>query len=410
MLGFRIRPRGAAWLALFLSTLVIHAGCDEFLEGPLGSSIVRGLGGLLGTSEDSNSCGTDQLAALIPDCPADLVCFTAACDSHNQCYADCDHPKVICDARFFEEMLQICTRSFSEGDPRLARCQRLSFSYWRAVDQFGQDAFDSTCPFREVLPVQLGACCLSEFPVGCTDRITRQKCNDGHGVFFSGLDCANIVSTFDGCPTPPNDTCDDAEVHCSNQAPDADLGRCDESENSQAGGGVCSVSAQDCPNEMPCRPYEADAFRCRIATDTRLATTDGDGGLESCGVSHQADVWYHYVAPCSGTLTIQMCGEPNYDAVMAVYGNKTPDGDCICPSSGSDNFLDCDDDSCGLLGTVSAITIQDTVVGACYTIAVGGWSPDDTEEKADRGVSELSIGMFCDPRMDTSGADDVAGG
>lgn len=406
----RIRPRGAAFVAFFLSALLIQTACQDFLGSPLGSSIVTGLGGLLGTDQDSNSCGTDQLAALIPDCPANLVCFTSACDLHNQCYAACEVAKVVCDVRFFEEMLLICTRSFSEGDPRLARCQRLSFTYWRAVDQFGQEAFDTTCPFREAVPPPLGACCLSDPSVGCTDAIIRQRCNDGQGVFFSGLNCNDIINTFDGCPLPPNDSCDDAEISCPTQTPDTDLGRCGEDDDFEPGGGPCSVSAQDCPDELLCLPHEADVYRCRVTTDTRLATTDADGGLESCGVSHQADVWHQYIAPCSGTLTIRMCDEPNYDSVMAIYGTETPDGACACPSSEGDDFLACDDDSCGFLGTVSAITIQDAVGGACYTIAVGGWSPDDTEETASRGVSELSFGMFCDPPGNTSTPDDVAGG
>ena len=226
-------------------------------------------------------------------------------------------------------------------------------------------------------------------------------------MFFSGLDCDDIMNTFDGCPLPPNDSCDNAEIHCSDRAPDVDLGSCEEGDDFESGGGVCSVSAQDCPNEELCLPPEADAYRCQVATDTRLATSDADGEFEGCFVSpaHPADVWYHYVAPCSGRLTIQMCGAPSYDAVIGVYGTEAPDGECVCPSSECDEFLDSDDDSCGFVGTVSALTIQEAVGGACYTIAVGGWSPDDTAEAVDRGVSELSIGMFCDPPEATSGAE-----
>jgi len=105
-------------------------------------------------------------------------------------------------------------------------------------------------------------------------------------------------------------------------------------------------------------------------------------------------VWYEYIAPCDGTLTIRMCDAITYDAMLAVYSTNTPDATCTCPTDDS-LLLECNDDFCGSSSTVSGVTIEGVTTGACYTIRVGGWSGNGTETNTSRGISEIDIGVIC---------------
>lgn len=81
----------------------------------------------------------------------------------------------------------------------------------------------------------------------------------------------------------------------------------------------------------------------------------------SCG-TWGADVWYSYVASCTGTATIGFCppGSSTIDTVLAAYS-----GTC-----GALVLLACNDDSCGL---ASQVTVPVTA-GQTYIIRVGGYA------------------------------------
>jgi hypothetical protein len=230
------------------------------------------------------------------------------------------------------------------------------------------------------------------------------------GVFFSGMSCEEVEERFGGCPTPPNDLCEDRERVCVGQQPDADLGRCVMERDLELPESTCSVSVQDCFPDEVCLPLDDLAYFCDVETDNRLATTDGPGAggdcAESGAESFQADVWYEYVAPCSGTLKIQMCNRTFYDAMLAVYGTNEPGSPCVCPTD-NDTLVACNDDACSPAGgAASALTVEDVVEGACYTIRVGGWSSDGAEEGAARGEGALEITAICSE--ETSDAPDPA--
>ena len=138
----------------------------------------------------------------------------------------------------------------------------------------------------------------------------------------------------------------------------------------------------------------------------RLATTDGPAVEAECVGGEpnrfQADVWYAYMPPCSGTLSVSMCAGTLYDSVLAVYGPSTPadasaaDAACTCPADGT-LPLACNDDGCGVVQSPSVVTTGRVVEGACYLLRVGGWSSDSGEAGAARGESRLEVGMLCDP-------------
>ncbi|MEM7168441.1 MAG: hypothetical protein AAF581_23560 [Planctomycetota bacterium] len=98
------------------------------------------------------------------------------------------------------------------------------------------------------------------------------------------------------------------------------------------------------------------------------ATTDGlafpVGGACPFTQIHQ-DVWYCYVAPCDGIVTISTQGSA-LDTRLAVYGV------CACLPSAAD-LITCDDDFHGFPPGESQVSFT-AVAGQCYTIQAGTFS------------------------------------
>lgn len=363
--------------------------CGALDPSPLPSLFEQSVNDPFGPASINRACGPIAVAPIIPDCPLDLVCFTPACELHNACYGRCDATKAGCDSAFLEDLMTICTRRFlfDGGDRRT--CQTLAVTYWLAVATLGKGAFESTqeeaCFDTEFPPSTAGVCCRPD--ESCDDSGSQGDCDGSEDTFFPGAECEGFE-----CDAPVNDDCDDAPTICQNIDPNDD-GQC-LGDHQQS----CSVEEQNCPDLTECAAEPAGEVSCIVETDNRLATTDGTKAEGSClqsgEDSFQADVWFDYVAPCSGRLTIRMCGQPNYDAMLAVYGTHDPNGVCACPDDNG-SLLECDDDFCAG-GSVSAVFVDGVVENACYKIRVGGWSSEGTADNARQGQSELDIVMRCD--------------
>ena len=97
----------------------------------------------------------------------------------------------------------------------------------------------------------------------------------------------------------------------------------------------------------------------------------------SCGVGGggpTADLWYSYVAPASGPLTVSLCNGTSFDSVLEIY-----DGTGGCGALVS---VACNDDFCGG-GGPSSISGAAVTAGTTYLIRVGGW-----------GNASYSVGGF----------------
>ena len=396
--------------AYALASCAGNSGCAVLIAalflaaGGCGNLADRLLGAAQQVTEDARArraCGTaDGIGRLVPDCPLPSLCFTAACQAHDRCYAFCEVERSECDRRFRNDMVAICFQEFPRDLTGLQRCLGLALTYWAAVVELGDSFFpcDVDPPTVDDPRDGPGACCqVFEGPF-CESVDYATDCPSG-GVFVPSLDCEQVEATFAGCPAPVNDDCANATRVCENEpvAVDPDLGTCTPSSGVD-GDRVCSISRQDCPGRSACLIDNRDAMRCTVLGDTRLAQTDGppaDGAcLDSGADRFRADVWYEYEAPCSGSLTVQLCEGTSYDAMAAVYGSNEPNGACLCPDDVQAS-LACDDDSCSGPGGPPVITYSSAVAGACYLIRVGGWSSDGTDAGASRGLSQLQIGMVC---------------
>ncbi len=115
--------------------------------------------------------------------------------------------------------------------------------------------------------------------------------------------------------------------------------------------------------------------------DTSTATTDGVAHA-SCQFDGQCynDIWMKWLAPCTGTLEITLCGS-GYDTDLVVYEGAD------CPFDDAD-LVGCNDDGCPGSGSPSWRSQLSVAVeqGTTYTIRIGGWG----ESSAGEGVLSLS--------------------
>ncbi len=93
------------------------------------------------------------------------------------------------------------------------------------------------------------------------------------------------------------------------------------------------------------------------------ATTDGGDDPLMCDqlTYIKSDIWFDYIAPCSGDLTVSLCGS-EYDTNLAVYH-----GCDYCPPRGDP--VACNEDYCGTKSQVTFPAVEDH----CYKIRIGGW-------------------------------------
>jgi hypothetical protein len=120
-----------------------------------------------------------------------------------------------------------------------------------------------------------------------------------------------------------------------------------------------------------------------------------------CGdVQVNNDIWFLYVAPVTGTVTVDTCASasPTYDTKIAVYAGS-------CPFGLPDSAIACNDDAgagCGVSGLLSRTSFA-SVAGGHYLIRVGGYS-------SSRGTGTLTIMSVpappCDPDVNCDGSAD----
>ena len=110
--------------------------------------------------------------------------------------------------------------------------------------------------------------------------------------------------------------------------------------------------------------------------DTIDGTTDGitlDGFCDLGAFGDEQiynDVWFTYVATCTGDLTVSTCNAVDFDSRLAVYDA----GPCpIDPAL----VLGCNDDAAGCADFTSELTVP-VVKDQSYVIRVGGFSADDS--------------------------------
>lgn len=213
-------------------------------------------------------------------------------------------------------------------------------------------------------------------------------------------DLAFLLGAWGPCPDPctpgdPDDTCDE----------DFD--------------GDCAVGAADLATLLgawgPCPgPPANDVCEGAIEIfegDTDFDTTDATTGSPtthdcSNAILPRFDLWYDYVATCTGLLKVCTCGFPiTWDTVLAIYD------DVQCPVT-EDRQLHCNDDGVPCFPDWTSRVAVIVVEGQSYKIRVGGLS--DFPGAEDRGLGTLAVTCLegqlsnCCVAHDGGGCDDSA--
>ena len=203
----------------------------------------------------------------------------------------------------------------------------------------------------------IGACCLDD---GTCDATTESACADAGGTWQGeSSTCASA-----SCPQPGACCLDETKCAVMLQ------------EDCVVLGGDWRGPSTDCA-EVDCAETEsndecADAW---LVSDglhdfsTAGATTDGPSHSQcKWGGQTYHDIWYRYVASCTGMLTVSTCNLVNYDSDLVVYDGWSCD-DLY--------FLDCNDDGDGCSGYSSHLVVP-VSAGQNILIRVGGWESGDT--------------------------------
>ncbi len=244
--------------------------------------------------------------------------------------------------------------------------------------------------------------------VDCNNNGTRDFCD-----IFSGLsaDC-NLNGVPDSCDIDIGSSKDANE----DQIPDECEGACCQCNGSCAlrtrsacriVSGLFSGTGSSCGSVICGPPNNCCANRTILPSnanvavpfDNQRATTDGPSTINCDGLNEPigADLWYEYVAPCTGTVRASLCGTTQFDSILAVYGGTTT---CDCQQIFS-TPLACGDDTCGIVGGPSQVTVS-TTTGRCYLIRVAGW-----DSSTGYGELQISYNTFCEPPGDCDGDDHV---
>lgn len=144
--------------------------------------------------------------------------------------------------------------------------------------------------------------------------------------------------------------------------------------------GPCvSVPANDlCENALPI--FEGETAFCTIGAGTEAPPYSPSSGCAEFGFSSMtADIWYSFIAPEAGEVTLSTCGV-TWDTRLAVYTTGGAQvAECPISQLSDSEIVACNDDSAGC-GGGSLVSFQ-TVAGQEYKIRVGGywsWSGEGT--------------------------------
>jgi len=239
----------------------------------------------------------------------------------------------------------------------------------------------------------------------CTGTLTASTCGqanyDSDLAVYAGCDCASLLLLGCNDDTPSCPGFVTSRVLVPVIANNCYLIRVGAwGAMTPPGTGTLTVSCAPTP---PCVPGAIPNDCCATALaigngqfsfSTIGANTDGLPNTGSCALDGQTyhDIWFNYVATCSGTLVAGTCGQASFDTDLALYSG------CTCSGL---TLLSCSEDAPGCAGGTSraeAFVSQ----GQCYKIRVGG------RQNGDSGTGVLTVACFpvCEP--DCAGALDEA--
>lgn len=213
-----------------------------------------------------------------------------------------------------------------------------------------------------------------EYTPDCDGTVTISTCDNA--------DFDTVIAVYESnstCPPGSSDQlgCNDDSGGCSGNTSELviDLGanetyriRLGAFSSNGSGEGTLTISMDSYVANDTCDGAETIG-EGQTSVDTDCAGTDGSG---ECSHSFYNDVWYRYVATCTGTLTVDTCDSGFNDTVLAVYYQSGAD----CSQQ---VLLGCNDDTPASCSNIYASQVDVNVMeDGVYLIRVGHYSSFDT--------------------------------
>ncbi len=330
------------------------------------------------TCDDGIECTFDFCDSQVgcvnaPDnsvCDDGEVCTTDICDAELGCVNSSECPTDI-DGDFDTDAFDLAVLLGCWGTVTPGICECLDADNNGDIGPFDLAVVLGAWGPCENLP---GACCNADGMGGC-QIMTGDTCVAAGGDFLgpetdcercphpacdAGIgDCCSANGT-PGCEDP---TCCDAVCQVNPDCCDVewDNACADQAE------ALCILCLPPPPND-DCEDH-IPIFNGDTPFDTTGATTDGPAHPGDCQFDGQTyrDMWFDYIATCTGDLTVSTCDQADYDTDLVVY-----DG-CDCDDL---ELLGCNDDAAGCAGFTSELTVP-VVADNCYLVRVGGFNPHD---------------------------------
>jgi hypothetical protein len=234
----------------------------------------------------------------------------------------------------------------------------------------GTQVFENINAGKDGADESLGDCATADFAADVWFCYTAEE-DARVNVRLCGSSFDSIVAVYDGCACPAA-----SPMACNDDGCAADPIRSDVTFSARAGRsylvrvggyrgaqgrGVLTLTRRpvhdSCTNPLPI----GDGL---TAFDNLDAAMDGQneisGGCRSG--RFDSDIWYCYEAPCSGTVTVDLCGTP-FDTMLAVYPG------CACPTT---RALVCNDDNCSnSFGSRLQFT---SIIHQRFLVRIGGFN------------------------------------
>ncbi|MCP3920411.1 MAG: VCBS repeat-containing protein [bacterium] len=99
----------------------------------------------------------------------------------------------------------------------------------------------------------------------------------------------------------------------------------------------------------------------------------------------QSDVWFDFLAPCTGTWTVSTCGTADFDTKIALYEGRD------CPVD-SFRLLNCEEDTAGCAIFTTTLSAQ-VIGGQWYKVRLGGYL-------GQTGVGTISVSCTNEPGVE----------
>jgi hypothetical protein len=225
------------------------------------------------------------------------------------------------------------------------------------------------------------------------------SCNEGSGVaivkdvWFTTVAGCNGTMTVATCGTVGFDTrlavygascptagsavvaCDDNTAGCSNNTSSVTFNVTAGSQyyirvGGASAGGTGSLTVTCTPVIVPPANDECTSAEFLLTNSVNFDTTNASASPvalpaacnEGGGTTIAKDIWYVYLVPCTGNVTVSTCGTAGFDTRIAAYA--------ACPQVATPAIA-CDDNTAGCTNNTSSMTFSSTANALVY-LRVGG--------------------------------------